>query len=93
MVISNLFRECKDCGKDISNLQPQCKRCAKCQKIYRKNRSHNKKYLREKKNKRKYGDSEVFTKLGTTDFKSHRRKNFQKEMEEIEEEMKRLRLR
>jgi len=81
-------RLCKDCGKDISNLQPQCTRCRECQKEYRE--LLDRKYMQ---NKRKNRAPHRLTDLGTTDFSSHREEDFDKEAEAVKEELKKLRLR
>jgi len=86
-------RYCKDCGKDISNLQPQCTRCSQCQKLYRE---FLKRAAALKKAKGLYA---VETTLGTTDFNSHLKRHhdgtpdFKEEAKIIKREMKKLGLR
>lgn len=81
-------RICVDCGKNISKLQPQCMRCKYCQKKFRL--KYNRKSMLEK---RKYKASRKDTELGTTDFNSHREKDFDKEAAAIKKEMEGLGLR
>lgn len=76
-------RVCKDCPKDISNLQPQCVRCIKCQKKFRLGRG--KAFLEDKKT--------ISEPMGTTDFSQHREKDFDKEVTAIKKEMENLGLR
>jgi hypothetical protein len=75
------MRLCVDCGVSIKH----GKRC----KICSKKRQH------EQQRKWKYNNQckNMFTKLGTTDFDAHRKKNFKDEKISIQKELKKLGLR
>jgi len=90
MVTSKRF--CKDCGIDISNLGVNSIRCRNCQQKYKWQKAEHKrkKFFNKQKDERDNGEPACYTKLGTTDFNSHRKKDFKKELTKIEEEMKNL---
>lgn len=76
-------RLCKDCKEDISNLQPQCIRCKNCQELFCKRKKET--FLFAKKER-----LENNIPIGTTDFSSHRKKNFKKEAAAVRKELRGL---
>jgi len=87
MVTSKRF--CKDCGKEITDTRTiYSSRCEECQKNYREE------YNRQSKEDwREHKAPPRLTNLGTTDFNSHKEQSFDKEVEAIKKEMKKLGLR
>lgn len=82
-------RYCNDCGKEITNTRTvYSSRCEECQKNYREEYNKN-----SMNTYRKDRAPRCLTELGTSDFRGHRIKDFEKEAEAVKKELKKLRLR
>ena len=81
-------RMCKVCKKNIDNLHRNCIRCEKCQLEHRAKLNR-----RSMIKRRKYRMTEVITRLGTTNFDSHRKEDFTEEATAVKKELKNLGLR
>ena len=81
-------RICKGCKKNIDDLHRNCIRCVKCQLEHRA-RLNKRSMIR----RRKYRMTEVMTRLGTTNFDSHRKEDFIAEAVAVRKELKNLGLR
>lgn len=84
-----VIRCCIVCGTYIGDRRINCVRCRECQKEYR-NKSCGKIFLDKVMDKRKNSESGILTKLGTTDFDAHRKKDFDQEKRAIKKEMRKL---
>jgi len=82
-------RFCKDCGANITDTQTvYSSRCRDCQEKMRHGRG--KTFLNERQEKRKRSAPRCLIELGTSDFKGHRKKDFEEEADAVKKEMKKL---